>query len=348
MQLNPITVEMKGQYLSEESRIRVVVLHEEGYSSPKIAKRVGCNQSTVIRIIKKHQETGSTADRHRTGRPKKTTQRQDRVLLRTSLVNRKLTSPLLLREWQEKCSVDVCPSTVRRRCLEFGLRGCKARKKPLLTEQQRKKRLLWAKEYSKWSKEEWEKVLFSDESTFCILGNQANTYVRRFPYEEYKPECLNLSVKCPTKVMIWGCMAASGVGRLKIVEGMVNATKYIEILQQSMLPSAERLFASDFFFQDDNAPCHRAKIVASWIKKKRIKTIYWPAQSPDLNPIENLWHKISLEISKKQPRSKRELIEALIAAWNHIITPEHLRKLVHSMPERCRLVRMNKGWPIKY
>lgn len=326
----------------------MAVLHEEGYSSPKIAKRVGCNQSTVIRIIKKLQETGSTADRHRTGRPKKTTQRQDRVLLRTSLANRKLTSPLLLREWQEKCSVDVCTSTVRRRCLEFGLRGCKARKKPLLTEQQRKKRLLWAKEYSKWSKEEWEKVLFSDESTFCILGNQANTYVRRFPYEEYKPECLNLSVKYPTKVMIWGCMAASGVGRLKIVEGMVNATKYIEILQQSMLPSAERLFESDFFFQDDNAPCHRAKSVASWIKKKRIKAIDWPAQSPDLNPIENLWHKISLEISKKQPRSKRELIESLIAAWNHFITPEHLRKLVHSMPERCRLVRMNKGWPIKY
>lgn len=51
MQLTLIVVEMKGQYLSEERRIRVAVLHEEGYSSPKIARRVGCHQSTVIRII---------------------------------------------------------------------------------------------------------------------------------------------------------------------------------------------------------------------------------------------------------------------------------------------------------
>lgn len=145
---------------------------------------------------------------------------------------------------------------MRRRCLQFGLRECNARRKPLLTEEQRKKRLAWAKKYAKWDEKSWQRVLFSDESTFCILGNHGSPYVRRFPGEEFKPECLNLSVKHPTKVMVWGCMASSGVGRLHIVDGMVNARKYmyIEILQRCMLPSAQQLFSGEYIFQDDNAP----------------------------------------------------------------------------------------------
>lgn len=229
--------------MSSEDRVRVVVLQEEDYSSPKIAAKFGYSQSTVVRILQKYRETRGTKDRHRSGRPRKSTKRDDRVLIRISLGNRKLTSPDLLREWKDKCLVNVCTSTVRRRCLEYGLRGCKARKKPLLTAEQRKRRIEWASKYSKWIKTDWEKVLFSDESTFCILGDQGNAYVRRFPHEEYKPECLSMSVKYPTKVMVWGCMAASGVGRLHVVDGMVNAAKYIGILEQRILPSGEQLAA---------------------------------------------------------------------------------------------------------
>jgi len=214
--------------------------------------------------------------------------------------------------------------------------------------EQRKKRLAWAKKFAKWDEKRWESVLFSDESTFCILGNHGSSYVRRFPGEEFKPECLDLSVKHPTKIMVWGCMAASGVGRLHIVDGMVNAKKYVEILNKCMLPSANHLFPGDYIFQDDNAPCHRAKIVKEWMNGNEVQTIDWPAQSPDLNPIENLWHKLSLEIAKRHPRTKHELIESLNNAWNQIITHEHLQNLVHSMPNRCRLVCKSKGWPIKY
>ena len=92
---------------------------------------------------------------------------------------------------------------------------------------------------SKWTTADWEKVLLSDDSTLCILGNHGKTFVRRFPHEEYKPECLSESVNHPTKVMVWGCMAASRVGRLHIVDGMVNAEKFIGILEKRMPPSAE-------------------------------------------------------------------------------------------------------------
>lgn len=339
---------VKSRRLSMEQRVRVLVLKEEGYSTTQIAKRVGSSQSAVVKILQKSTETGTVADRARSGRPRSSSKRQDRVLRRISLADRKLTSPQLLRQWQDKCGIAVSPSTVRKRCLEFGLRGCKARRKPLLTDVQRKNRVQWAKKHSKWSCNMWEKVLFSDESTFCLFGDQAHVYVRRFPGEEYKPECLNVSVKYPLKVMVWGCMAASGVGRLHIVEGTVNAAKYMSILQKCMIPSAKQLFPDDYVFQDDNAPCHRAKVVLELKKKMKISTLDWPAQSPDLNPIENLWHKVAVEISRSLPGNKRELIESLIAAWNRVVTRDYLISLVHSMPRRCKAVLKSKGWPIKY
>ncbi|GFV06757.1 transposase [Trichonephila clavipes] len=118
-------------------------------------------------------------------RPRKTSLREERLLHRISLSNRKLNSTQILKQWTLTSNVSVCPRTVRGRLLEIGLRGCKARPKPLLTEFQRKKRLKWAREHSLWTSKDWEKVIFSDESQFCISGNQSSAYVRRRTHEEF-------------------------------------------------------------------------------------------------------------------------------------------------------------------
>src|SRR6218665_1068445 len=166
--------------------------------------------------------------------------------------------------------------------------GCKAHKKPLMTNVQRRKRIQGAWHCASWSCGMWEKVLISHESTFCLFGNQANTHVRRFPGEMFKPEFLNLTVKHPLKIMVCGCSSASGVARLHIVNGMVNETKYIVILHKCMVPSAQQLFHEQFLFQYDNAPCHRTKLVTKCKSQETFRTLDWPAQSPDLNPIENI------------------------------------------------------------
>ncbi|GFY05599.1 uncharacterized protein TNCV_4402661 [Trichonephila clavipes] len=101
--------------------------------------------------------------------------------------------------------------------------------------------------------------------------------------------------------MAWGCVSSHGVGRLHIVSGTVKAMDYIEILQNKLLPIARDLFGNQsWIFQDDNAPCHRAKVVQKGLKDHTVNRMNWPVQSPDLNPIKNLWFKIGNEISKKK------------------------------------------------
>ncbi|GFX54205.1 transposable element Tcb1 transposase [Trichonephila clavipes] len=149
--------------------------------------------------------------------------------------------------------------------------------------------------------------------------------------------------------MVWGWMSSYGVGRLHIVSGTVKAMDYIEILQNKLLPTVRDLFGNQsWIFTDDNAPCHRAKVVQKWLKDHTVNIMNWPRQSPDLNPIDNLGFKIGYEISKKKPSNKRELIEALIFSFNYIVTKDLLLKLVNSMPKRCSAVSKANGWPINY
>src|SRR6218665_3911831 len=79
-----------------------------------------------------------------------------------------------------------------------------------------------------------------------------------------------------------------------------------------------------FYLKDDNEPCHRAKLVTSGKCQNNTRTLTLPAQSQDINPIENLR---TLEIVKRHPTIKRKLIESLTAAWNRGVTNDHLVKL---------------------
>ncbi|GFU71654.1 transposable element Tc1 transposase [Trichonephila clavipes] len=144
----------------------------------QIAAKVRCGLSTVVRNLNRFSETNFIADRGRSGRQRKTSLREDRLLHRISLSNRKLNSSQILKQWTLTSNVSVCPRTVRGRLLEIRLRGCKARPKLLLTDFQRKRRLTWAREHSLWAIKDWEKVIFSDESQFCISGNRSSAYVR--------------------------------------------------------------------------------------------------------------------------------------------------------------------------
>ena len=124
--------------LSVEERSAVVTLSGEGYSQRGIPKKLKISLCAVQNILKKKEETGKVADRQRSGRPRATSAREDRTLVRLSLSNRRASSKLLKRDLEDCSTTSISTRTVRRRLFMAGLKGCVAAKKPMLTARHRK------------------------------------------------------------------------------------------------------------------------------------------------------------------------------------------------------------------
>ena len=114
-----------------------------------------------------------------------------------------------------------------------------------------------------------------------------------------------------------------------------------------MLPYAEWEMPLRFVFQHDNDPKHKSKVVSEWINEKRIKVLEWPAQSPDLNPIENMWSIMKHHLGKINCTNKKMLLTEAEKVWQNI-DRGLIEKLLSSMPKRCEEVLKNRGYWTKY
>ncbi len=220
--------------------------------------------------------------------------------------------------------------------------------KTLLNQRQCQKHLTWAVEKNNWTVAQWSKVLFSDESKFCISFGNQGPRVWRKSGEAQNPSCLKSSVKFPQSVMIWAAMSSAGVGPLCFLKSTVNAAIYQEILEHFMLLSADKLYGdADFIFQQDLAPAHTAKGTKSWFNDHGVTVLDWPANSPDLNPIENLWGIVKRKMRDTRPNNADELKATVKETWASI-PPQQCHKLITSMPRRIEAVIKAKGAPTKY
>jgi len=101
-------------------------------------------------------------------------------------------------------------------------------------------------------------------------------------------------------------------------------------------------------FQQDGAPAHTANKVKEWFRNQKINVLEWPGNSPDLNPIENLWELLKRKLAAKCPKNMQDVIFWLKYIWCREITPELCARLVNSMPRRLRTVLSKKGGQTKY
>ena len=171
-----------------------MALSEEGYTQRVIAAHVGCTQASVSGILKKKMVYGNVKDAKIPGRKRKTSQKEDRIVVRKSKTDRFKTASQIKAEMQTDYD-------------------CRPQKKPRLTSCHNKKRLDFAKAHQNWTAEQWTQVVFSDESRFLLHRSDGRIFVRRMTGEELKENCVQPTVRHGRgAIMVWGCINARGVG----------------------------------------------------------------------------------------------------------------------------------------
>jgi hypothetical protein len=156
---------------------------------------------------------------------------------------------------------DVLVCTIQDRLQKkLGLPSCRVAKKPLLTSAMRKKRLAFARKYKNWNASQWRNVMYSDESTFCLVHAKSATMRRNKAKSRYKHKEVLKTAKHSASVMVWGCFSGKrGRGGLSFLPKncTMNGERYKKVLADHNLPFM-RIHGTTVFLQD-GAPCHKSK-----------------------------------------------------------------------------------------
>lgn len=338
--------------LSAAKRARICALLQAGHSSRTVAALENVCQSTVIRTCQRVGERGDYEDRPRSGRPKVLSVHQERIIVRKVMSGKCSTAVGIQRSLTEEDNVDISTSSVRRVLYRSGLAGRIKVKKPLLKKKHRQARLAFARKYRHWTIDDWNRVIWSDESKFQLFGSDGKEYCWRMPGEPLRPHHVKPTVKHGGgNIMVWGCMTSQGLGYLCRIDAGLDAELYGRILDDELMQTLSwyKLRVEDVVFQHDNDPKHTASSTKQWLSDHKFSVLHWPAQSPDLNPIEHLWNEVERRLRNlpNPPRCREDLWEKIQDVWNSIET-DVCTKLVGTMTERIRDVIKAKGGYTKW
>jgi hypothetical protein len=316
---------------------------------------VKCSRSAVQEILRTYLfETFQGRNQRRTYQ-RKTTKREDRYIERALKQN--FSKPLHdITNIINTNGLPISETTVRRRRSEAGFGSYIAVAKPGLRKENVVKRLEWAMRYKDWTAENWKRVIWSDESSIWIGVNPRRQWVIRSSGERLNRRYVKKSFKGErVKVMVWGCFTGERLGPLIVCDdGGIGADEYEDILYDGLFSLIDDLLEipedeeevqvadqNTFLFMQDNAPYHKATEILEFLAENHVPVMAWPPQSPDLNPIENLWtefkarfHKRFLELfnhPSKSSEARYRYAEVLQEVW-YSQGMELVEALIQSMP----------------
>ena len=235
---------------------------------------------------------------------------------------------------------------MRRRLRERGLRFYRLLRKPLLSQKNIKARLHWAENNVLYREAQWDRIVWSDESRFClrVCDGRARVWRERGKKRYDRSSLVETVTGFGGSVHVWAAIWTTGRSELEILESTVTGDSYVKTLEKFLRNSTP---PAGWRFQDDNARPHRAKVVSTFKEINNIRTIDWPAQSPDLNPIENVWDYIGRKLHSDLPENLNKLKLKLREIWKNM-PQDFIVTLIRSMNRRISAVITARGLHTRY
>lgn len=333
---------MNSDYFAKRFEVVFLHLHPKGpkMSIPAIVKYTKKSRSFVVQWIEHYKQHKNVNDQPNVKPNRASTSREDKRIVDLFEKNPGMT----VDQGVEKLSrlkIKVSNSTVRRRLAAAAIAYRPTVKKPLLTPLHIEKRMNWATENLT---TDWSKVVYTDESSFWISNPLTHTWCRR------QNRMVVRTVKHPQKVHVYGAFCEAGFGKLTVFTGILNAERMNQLYKSTLLPTARKFFGTDnseWLLLEDNDPKHKSRLCNAWKEENGIEQMVWPPQSPDCNPIENVWSIIKARLKGKHFRNIQQLSSFITRQWNSF-SADYARNLSQSMPSRCARVIEKQGEWIKY
>ncbi|UYV71888.1 hypothetical protein LAZ67_9000886 [Cordylochernes scorpioides] len=321
------------------TRGMVIGLKRAGWSIRQIAADTHLGASTVHRLWRRWLEQGNVAIYRNVGATRVTSARVDRRILRQTVAAPQATCTAILQHVQDTLDYSISTRTISRRLVANGLHSCRPLRRLPLTPPNRRQRLEWCRARSTWMTE-WHRVVFSDESRFCLSSDSRRVRVWRRRGERSNPAAI---VERPTVrqrgIMVWGAIAYDSRSPLLRIQGTMTAQRYVDdVLRPVTLHYLQGV--PNALYQQDNTRPHTARISQQALQD--VQMLPWPPYSPDLSPIEHVWDIIGRRLhALPQPRSEDELWQMAEREWR-AIPQDAIRTLIDSLPRRvaaCIAVR---------
>ncbi|GFV87453.1 transposable element Tcb1 transposase [Trichonephila clavipes] len=287
-------------------RGRIIGKIEEGRKITDVAREFDIAHSIVSRPWKSFKTTGMCSRRHGGGRVRSTTPAEDRYIVLSAKRNRRTTAQQVANHFLAASGKQIRRKTVARRLRGGGLYARRPVVGVPLTRQHRTARLQWCREHHNWTEQDWACILFSDESRFSQSSDCRRQLIWRESGTAYRPENIQEKDRYPTcSIMVWAGIMINGRTRLHVVaNGTMTGQRYID---EVLLPH-------------------------DCLDSEGIQRLVWPARSPDLNPIENVWDAMGRQVDGRnyRPTNKNTLIRALTEEWDKL-PQQLLDNVVQSM-----------------
>lgn len=305
-----------------------------------ICEATGRSQATVYRVMKREQEGSSMDHSQGAGRPQKLGEREARIIAQNLRRDPSLSAGQLVGILAER-GTRVSDWTVKQFLKARGYQYSRPPRGPMISADNKIRRVQWCLQRQEEPRLRWDTVIFADESQVQVHRNTLKLWRKTD-----SPSKAPIPTQSP-RVGMWSAFSSRGVFPIIFYEASLKAPDYCRILSEGLLETARILHPEGFQLVHDNATCHTAAVTKTWLAGNGIQVLPWPASSPDLNPIENLWALLKNRIERRRPRTKAELKQFLEEEWSKI-SHETLQNLATSLVDRLRLCVEADGCAIRY